>query len=260
MKREAVYQEKKDRNSNFTGMMSIIMISVLFLLIGGMMMFVSSMHLAYFCYVTGGIFLTGGVWLILRYFIKSEYHQITNYDFSLGTLITIAGICILIRANDLTGYFYVILGALLLIQAVVLLQYAIQLKGMRGKSWSFTFILSLLFILFSVFILTDFKHIFTTNMKLLYILLLVAGVLGLLCLIMVAIRSYQFKKEMKMTQERNQEAVVDENPLLGQSSTDTIAADAVLVEDTAEDTVEDAVETDKDVASTHSIDREDVNG
>lgn len=193
------------KDNNFAGMMATIMLSVLFVLIGALMSFVSGFKIVYFVYITGGVFLAGGIWLIARFFIRRGYHVMTNYDFSSGTLIAILGVIAIMRAKDISKGIYTYIGILLLVEAVLLLQYTIQLWGMNGKSWSFTLILSLLILAFSLLILTDFLTIFTRDPDLMYALLLVSGILGVIAIITVAVRAYSYRKEVAVSNRRNME-------------------------------------------------------
>ena len=67
-------------NSNFTGMMAVVMLSVLFIVIGIIMYAYPDMKLKNFTYVISGFFLVGGAWEVCRYFLKEEYRNVANYD------------------------------------------------------------------------------------------------------------------------------------------------------------------------------------
>nr|MCR4797428.1 DUF308 domain-containing protein [Lachnospiraceae bacterium] len=91
-------------NSNFTMMMAVVMLSVLFLLIGIVMLVFPNLELKNFAYVTGGFFLAGGAWEITRYFLKEEYRNIANYDFSIGISLLIAGVVIVLRVESVVVF------------------------------------------------------------------------------------------------------------------------------------------------------------
>ena len=60
-------------NSNFTGMMAVVMLSVLFLVIGVVMYLYPDMEMRNFTYVISGFFLVGGAWEVCRYFLKDGH-------------------------------------------------------------------------------------------------------------------------------------------------------------------------------------------
>jgi len=208
-------KKEKIKESNFTGVVASLLLSVLFIVVGAAMLFLPDMKLIYFSFLVSGILLASGIALIVSFFVKKGFRDLTNYNFSTGTLVTIVGFCILVRAKDLTEFFYVLMGTLLLVFSVILLQYAIQMKGMAAKRWGIMLLLALIFMVLSVLILTDVKKLFSTNLTALYIVIFVAGILGILSVIFVALRSRGYKKE----QDRKQEDTYSEMEALSTAQT-----------------------------------------
>ena len=96
----AAKNEKKEKaDTNFFGMMAQIMISSLFVLTGALMLFVPGMKSLYFLYVTSGVLLVAGAWLMFRFFLKKGYQRITDYNVSIGVLVFVFGVVVLIRAG-----------------------------------------------------------------------------------------------------------------------------------------------------------------
>lgn len=198
----AAKNEKKEKaDTNFFGMMAQIMISSLFVLTGALMLFVPGMKSLYFLYVTSGVLLVAGAWLMFRFFLKKGYQRITDYNFSIGVLVFVFGVVVLIRAGEMTEFFTSLMGILIAMEAAILLQLAIQIIGLHGKSWPLPMISATVVLVFSFLVLTGFKNIFRTNEQLFYILLFIAGILGLLSLITAAGRSHSFKKEEEARRE-----------------------------------------------------------
>ena len=142
-------KEEKKSKSNLAGTLGAILVFVLLILIGALMLFMPDMKLIYFCYVAGGFFLAWGLWLIIRYFGKKEYKVVANYDFSIGTLVTILGVCTLVRAVDVSKVIYIYIGIMILVEAVIMLQHSIQLKSMNGSLWTLNLFFSIVFTVFS---------------------------------------------------------------------------------------------------------------
>lgn len=198
----AAKNEKKEKaDTNFFGMMAQIMISSLFVLTGALMLFVPGMKSLSFLYVTSGVLLVAGAWLMFRFFLKKGYQRITDYNFSIGVLVFVFGVVVLIRAGEMTEFFTSLMGILIAMEAAILLQLAIQIIGLHGRSWPLPMISAILVLAFSLLVLTGYKNIFKINQQLFYIFLFIAGLLGLLSLITAAGRSHSFKKEEEARKE-----------------------------------------------------------
>ncbi len=194
--------EKKEREeTNFFGMMTQIMLSSLFALTGALMLFVPGMKSLYFLYVTSGVLLVAGAWLMFRFFLKKGYQRITDYNFSIGLLIFVFGVVVLIRAGDMTEFFTTLLGILIAMEAAILLQLAIQIIGLHGKAWPLPMFSAIIVLAYSLLVLTGYKGIFKNNETLFYGCLFGSGLLGLISLIAAAGRSHSFKKEEQAREE-----------------------------------------------------------
>lgn len=192
---------KPKEESNFFGLMAQIMLSALFALTGALMLFVPGMKSLYFLYVTSGVLLVAGAWLMLRFFLKKGYQRITDYNFSIGLLTFVFGVVVLIRAGDMTEFFTTLLGILIAMEAAILLQLAIQIIGLHGKAWPLPMFSALAVLAYSLLVLTDFKGVFRNNEQRFYICLFIAGLLGLISLIAAGARSHSFRKEEQARQE-----------------------------------------------------------
>ncbi len=189
-------------NSNFTGMMGVVMISVLFLIIGGIMIFFPSLPVASFVYVIGGFFLVGGAWEIARYFLREEFRNIANFDFSVGVICLIVGIVLIVRAEAVSAFMYMIFGFMVLVLGITLLQHTFALYALKSIGWIITLILSAALILFSVAVLLDFNSMFSTGVMT-YYLLAGSGILGLASLFCVGLRIRHFERDLDIQRKRD---------------------------------------------------------
>ncbi|SDW06372.1 Short repeat of unknown function [Lachnospiraceae bacterium KHCPX20] len=197
-------KKTEENNRNFSAMMIVVMLSILFVVMGALMTFLSGMESVYFCYVMAGFFLLGGAWLSIRYFVKEEYLHITNYDFSFGILMLISGVLLCVRAKDLLPGYFVLLGILLLVEAVFLLQFAIMTKTLQGgEVWLVILLFSLLVAGLSLFVLlkTDYILSNTSLLKKCYIGVMIAGILGLVSFLIVGFMSRSYGKKMAVISE-----------------------------------------------------------
>ncbi len=189
-------------NSNFTGMMVVVMISVLFLVIGGIMIFFPQINLMNFVYVMGGFLLVAGAWEIARYFLREEYRNIANFDFSIGVLLLMGGVILIVRAEAAAASVYMIFGALVMVLGVTLLQHTFALHALKSIGWIVTLIFAAALVLFATAILLDYNGMFSTGL-LTYYLLAASGLLGLISLFCVGLRIRHFEHDVMVQKKRD---------------------------------------------------------
>lgn len=206
---EAVKKEKDSNNgSNYLALVANIMISILLMIVGLSMLFITDMKPLYYTYIVIGFLLVWGITCTVRYFAREEFRIISNYDFAFGIIILILSACMILRAKEVSSYFHLLLGCLALIEGVVLLQHTIQMKQLRGAAWFLNLLMALALIAFSVITILNLKKVLDPNSQAFYILLVAAGLLGILSQILVAIRAKRFRKnetEEKTRKEKKEE-------------------------------------------------------
>ncbi len=181
-------------NTGVSGSIVLIILSVLLAVLGGVMLAFPQMEMTYFAYFGGACLLVWGIWLISRYFLYKQFHQTSNYGFSVGTLVVILGAVALIRVEDVTKSIPTYLGILVLIESVVMLQNTVQLKNLKGQLWGLSLILAVLSTVGSLVILLDIMHIISKHMEILYGIQIVVGISALLCMLLVNVRTKKFHK------------------------------------------------------------------
>ena len=192
-------------NSNFTGMMAVVMLSVLFLVIGVVMYLYPDMEMRNFTYVISGFFLVGGAWEITRYFLKEEYRNVANYDFSAGIFLLIIGCLSIVKEPDFTKQIYLLLGALVLAEGITLVQYFIDLIALKSSLWPVMLLLAACEVTLSVCILLDAGGWFTDGSFVLYLSLFISGIIGLISLFIVALRVRKYEEVVKKEKLRDLE-------------------------------------------------------
>ena len=129
--------------------------SVVFLILGALLLFVPQMTPAILCYSLAGGVMGIGVILIVRYFLSEAYKNIQRYGFSIGVILILCGSIILARAGALSEYLILALGALMLAAAVFKLQNALDLKGIKDAYWWIWLLIAFLFAIFATIILVN---------------------------------------------------------------------------------------------------------
>lgn len=192
-------------NSNFTGMMAVVMLSVLFLVIGVVMYLYPNMEMRNFTYVISGFFLVGGAWEVSRYFLKEEFRNVANYDFSAGIFLLILGCISIVKEPVFTKQIYLLLGALVLAEGITLVQYFVDLIALKSSLWPVMLVLAACEVTLSVCILLDAGGWFTDGSFVLYLSLFISGIIGLISLFVVALRVRKYEEVVKKEKLRDLE-------------------------------------------------------
>lgn len=207
----------QDRLTQTTGRLGTIFlaaVALLFILVGGVMLFVDGVKELYLIYVISALLIALGIGMIVKYFVTEAYRSVHDYGFSGGALVVILGGCALARSGQLTGQIAVFVGLLVLSVAVVMLQQAMQLHIMHKKVWPVVLGLALVTLLASVLLLFDIRSVTEKVSGFAYWVLLIAGVLTLLCMLIsgigVKLFLHQERDEMLRMQKEQQLAFARE--------------------------------------------------
>ena len=180
-------QDQLTRTTGWLGTIFLATVAALFILVGGVMLFVDGIKELYLIYMISALLIALGIGLIVKYFVTEAYRSMHDYGFSGGALIVILGGCALARAGQLTTQIAAFVGLLVLAVAVVMLQQAMQLHIMRKKVWTVVLAISLVTLLSSVLLLFDIRSVTGKVTGFEYWVLLISGVLTLLCMLISGI-------------------------------------------------------------------------
>ena len=186
--------------SNISGVLAAVLLFLLLGIVGGCMIFVPDMQMIYFCYIAGGVFLTYGSYLVIRYFAKKEYEMVSNYHFSVGLLILIMALVTLIRAEEVVQIITIYLGIMVLVEGVILLQHTIQMKHMQG-TWWLTLVFATVLIVFSILMLLAEESVLNDYANAFYVFLFSIGIIGVISQIVVAIQTNRYHRELELKKE-----------------------------------------------------------
>ena len=201
--------EEKRINRNYAAMMAEIVLSVLCIIAGAILSIDKAFPVIGFVYVMSGFAIVGGVWLVLRFFMKEEYRAVSNFDFSTGILMITVGVLLILQAKVVTGYFIYVLACVLIVLGVCILQFFLQCAFMRGPFSAFlNFVFAAAVIaLGAAFLVVDYKTILE-NLQYFYLGVMAAGILGILSLLMTFVRSVRYERWLELSAKRN----VEEEP------------------------------------------------
>ena len=218
------------------GVLAEIFLSLLFIVFGVIMLTPGGIPVIYFYYAVAALLCLLGLFAVCGYFIKKEYLDMTKYGFSVGLFMMIAGICMAVRARDFADTHVELFGMLLLINSVILLQYAIQVRMMEGKAAGVVMAFTAIEDVIAIISITEIGNIFQKFPQVYFGLLIFCGAIGLLSMILVRYRMYK----LQMEQERNKERILEEDPTLFDGGHEALEPPAVLVLPAEEEAEEEA--------------------
>ncbi|MCR5144234.1 MAG: DUF308 domain-containing protein [Lachnospiraceae bacterium] len=201
MKNKAV--KNNNENQNVVGNVAVIFFAALMIAMGAILYNFKKIDIEYFAYAIAVCLLVWGIWLISRYFMRKEYLHTTNYGFSAGVLLVIAGVLSFIEYKVLADFISDYMVFSILLMGIFMLQNAVQTKNVEGKLWFINLILSIAACVASLLLYFDVNDVMTDYPLTLYFVMMVTGAAGLISLSMAGIRTYMYHKKTSIRMKRD---------------------------------------------------------
>ena len=214
--------ENKKTETTSTGFWAALVLSFLFILLGGALLLIDGFSMLWISYLIAAYFCSSGIISICTYFIRKEYLDLDKYGFSAGLFSMLLGLCIFIRAEDIAGIGIELSGVLLLLHSVILLQYAVQVYMMEGRAAGVLMFFTAVEDIVAIIIMTEPKKIFITYPKAYDWALIICGLLGLVSMLLVRFRRFNLKKET----ERDRERILEDEPV-----SDVVVAETEIIKE-----------------------------
>lgn len=110
----------------------MIVAAVLYIVAGLVLIIWPEAARAVICYVLGAALVVYGVYRIAAYFIRELPMQL-QFGVAIGAACTVAGLLLLFKADFVVTVFGVIVGVVLIFDAVIRLQNALDIRRMGGR-------------------------------------------------------------------------------------------------------------------------------
>lgn len=143
-------KEKKHRIFGF-----MILIPVALILLGALLIFIPEVKPIHLVYVIDVIIMALGIVLIVQYFMRESFKNLQNYGFSFGAMFLLLGAAGLVKAETVSAFFLTILGAVLMLSAVLKLQNALDLKLLKDRFWFVFLLIAVLFAILALVVLLN---------------------------------------------------------------------------------------------------------
>lgn len=194
MKKERKNSAKKQEAS---GTFMILFMAIVNIVLGIIMLLAEQIQLKNFCYIFTAFLVIFGIGLIVKYFMTESYKNINQYGFSVGVLLILLGMCALLKADELAGNFFVLLGIWLLVSAIIKLQHSLDLKALEDSIWIFLLAVAAVIAVCAVLIIVNPFSNDTYHTYLTYIMLIVDGAFSLFSTAYLALRIRKYDKALE---------------------------------------------------------------
>lgn len=144
-----------------TGYISIVE-SMVFALIGIVLIWNPTTTLTIISYVLGGSFCVIGIAKIIDYLQARGKQDLYNYHFVYGMMAIIIGIVTIAYSGTILGIFRIIVGIWIIYSALVRGTTALKLRSLESKLWLYTLIISLAMLICGIYVIVNSGVIIVT--------------------------------------------------------------------------------------------------
>lgn len=102
--------------------------------------------------VLGAIFIIGGIYRIINYFVVKGQNDFFNNDLLSGVLFLLIGIAAIVIGEDIANIFRIIVGIWMIYESLVRVNTAIKLHAAGIKVWSYILIIALVMLVLGIFV------------------------------------------------------------------------------------------------------------
>ncbi len=178
-----------------SGMMIQLLIAVVAIVLGALLIFVPGMKAVTLCYVFCSALIVLGIVLAVRFFLGESFKRLNNYQFSVGIILVMLGICGLINAVNLSVSIDLYMGILALVLGALMLESVVRLQAVNHPLWIPVLVIAVLTFLGAVPILAGIALILDNIPNYTYWVLFIVGILHLVSMLLTWIGMKKAKKE-----------------------------------------------------------------
>lgn len=183
----------------------VISIAVIYIILGALLLFVPQIQIKTLCYLLSSILVIFGIVWIVRYFMTDAYKNINEYGFSIGVFTVILGMCALVRVEEVSNSFILFLGIAILMTSVVKLQYALDLKNLKEKTWIIMLVSALIFVICSIIIIIRPFQKKVSLFQFTYWIMIIDGIFSLLSYLFLTVIIHKNLNQIKNDESNSYE-------------------------------------------------------
>lgn len=118
--------------------------AVMLLILGLVMIIFPGAVMNFICYMFAGAFVLAGAAKLFFFFKKDIKDAVYTNDFSMGVVLVVIGLIFATKANVIESIIPMIMGLVIIVNGIIKLQHALNLKRFGSSSSTFVLIISLL--------------------------------------------------------------------------------------------------------------------
>lgn len=130
-----------------------IVSSLVFLLVGLILVLNPSTVLTIVTYSIGGIFILVGLIKIVLYFIHKKDIDIYNFEMIFGMFLIVIGVFVITCSNTIEALFRIGIGIWIIYSGIMKFVFSIRLKNIDLRIWPILLIMAILMILTGIYVL-----------------------------------------------------------------------------------------------------------
>ncbi len=169
-----------------SGWISIIE-SIIFALLGLLLICNPERTVKVIAYILGGIFILIGSLKIVNYIQTKGNYNLYNYDLVYGILAIVIGLVSIIYTSTIGTVFRIIIGVWIIYSATVRASSSLKLRNLKTKVWIYSIILSILIFMCGLYVILNSGAIVVT-----------IGVIMIVYSVIDIIESIIFMKNLKV--------------------------------------------------------------
>jgi len=128
-------------------------------------------------YVVGIFFIVKGAYQVINYFIAKGQNDFFNNDLLSGVVSVLVGVAALVIGEEIANIFRIIIGIWMIYESLVRINTAVKLHAAGIQVWKYILILSLIMLVFGVFI-TFYSGAVVTLIGWIMVLVGIIGIVG----------------------------------------------------------------------------------
>lgn len=185
---------------------SDIMIAIIYIVIGGLLIFRPEVSYTVVCYVIAALIAVFGIINIIKYMVSDVAEGRLNNYLSIGLCMLVVAFLLLLRQKEIEGLIPTLLGLAIAVDGVIKLQRSVDLARLKFEGWIFVLILALLCLALGVVLILRPIDAAKTLILVLGIGLVFCGLTGLVVGIFVKAKLRTLRKETKKAKKEEGEA------------------------------------------------------
>ncbi len=158
---------------------SFLLVSLCFLALGFVLLLYPTLSMRAICYTLGGITTLYGIFHLITYFSRTDFGEVYRFDFVVGVLLLCAGIYVIAQPLVVAQSLPVILGLAILVDSLIKLQNAIDLKRLASPLWWIVLVLAFITAALGITLMLDPFYTVVTLTRFIGVALVVDGCVNL---------------------------------------------------------------------------------